>query len=170
MIHTPRLQVRRLEPADLPAFSELFADEDALKYYGDGVALSSQEAAEKLTFFSRHWDEHGFSLGAIVRKDSEEVVGFGGLALSWWGATPEVFLSFLIARAMWGQGFATELAEHAVRYGFVELGLQRITATVHPANTRALRVVERAGMRRTGYAEDIQRYHYEVCQQTAPAN
>jgi RimJ/RimL family protein N-acetyltransferase len=57
-----------------------------------------------------------------------------------------VEVSWRLARQFWGQGYATEAAREAVRFGFEELGLDEIVSMTVPANVRSRRVMERLGM------------------------
>jgi RimJ/RimL family protein N-acetyltransferase len=49
------------------------------------------------------------------------------------------------ARAL-GQGYATEAARAAIRFGFDELGLDRIVAVTLPMNHASRRVMENCGL------------------------
>ena len=53
-----------------------------------------------------------------------------------------------LARAHWGQGYATEAARAWLDMGFGALGLAEIVAFTVPANLRSLAVMRRLGMRR----------------------
>ena len=48
--------------------------------------------------------------------------------------------------AYWGRGFATEGAVASVRYGFEELGLERIISITLPENAASRRVMWKAGL------------------------
>jgi len=54
-------------------------------------------------------------------------------------------LAYGLRRDRWGRGYATEAAQACVRYGFDELGLERIVADVDPANVASVRVLEKCG-------------------------
>lgn len=56
----------------------------------------------------------------------------------------------------WGKGLATEAAQEAIRYGFEQVGLERIYVGADPPNEASFRVMERIGMtflRRTTVGE-----------------
>lgn len=53
----------------------------------------------------------------------------------------------------WRRGWATQAAREALEVGFGELGLDRIWAEAVTANTASVRVLERIGMRRTGFGD-----------------
>ena len=49
----------------------------------------------------------------------------------------------------WRQGYATEAARELLRFGFVDLHLQSITAGCHAKNSASARVLQKIGMRYT---------------------
>jgi Acetyltransferases, including N-acetylases of ribosomal proteins len=60
--------------------------------------------------------------------------------------TPAIEVGWRVAKEHWGQGFATEAARAAVRYGLNEVGLDEIVSFTTPANVRSWKVMERLGM------------------------
>lgn len=63
-------------------------------------------------------------------------------------------LGFGIAAKFWGLGYATEIALQAIRYGFSDLGLHRISADVAVENEASKRVLEKIGMTEEGTSRD----------------
>jgi [ribosomal protein S5]-alanine N-acetyltransferase len=59
-------------------------------------------------------------------------------------------LSCWIGVEWWGQGMATEVGHAVVRYGFEQLGLNRIVAYYMARNPASGRTLEKIGMRREG--------------------
>ncbi len=55
-------------------------------------------------------------------------------------------LGYRLARATWGQGYASEAVTATLNYGFNVLGLRRIVATIDPNNVASVRVAQKAGM------------------------
>ncbi|HEX2051272.1 MAG TPA: GNAT family protein [Actinomycetota bacterium] len=68
--------------------------------------------------------------------------------LSWCNAN----LGYYVARDHNGRGHATDAVRLAVTFAFRDAGLHRVQAGVMPANKPSLRVVDKAGFRREGYA------------------
>jgi RimJ/RimL family protein N-acetyltransferase len=94
-----------------------------------------------------HWEEHGWGLWAVEVPGVAPFVGFTGL----WPATqvlgwPSVEVGWRLARAHWGNGYATEAAGEALRFGFEDLGLEEIVSFTVPQNDRSRRVMERIGL------------------------
>ena len=59
-------------------------------------------------------------------------------------------IGYDLLKEYWGNGYMTEAVKAMINYGFEELGLMRIEATVEPANTASVRVLERAGFQLEG--------------------
>lgn len=159
MIETYRLQLRRFRPDDLDDLAALILDPDVMRYVGNGLPGTLEEADSALTSIIRHWETHGFGRWAAIDKQSGQFVGFGGLR-SLLG-TPEVVYHF--AKAWWGRGLATELARASLRYGFEEHRFGQIVAVAKPENTASIHVMEKIGMhyeKRTSY------YNIDVIQYT----
>jgi [ribosomal protein S5]-alanine N-acetyltransferase len=59
-------------------------------------------------------------------------------------------IGFWIGTDWWGKGYATEAAKRVIRYGFEELGLNRVYAHHMVRNPASGRVLEKSGMQREG--------------------
>lgn len=57
----------------------------------------------------------------------------------------EGVLAFYLARAYWGCGLATEAGRAFIDFGFGELNLSRIVATVEVGNEASIRVLNKLG-------------------------
>lgn len=156
-IETERLLLRMFRPGDLDELAALFRDPDVVRYVGDGKPVSREEAERALQSIIKHWQTHGFGRWAVVDKQTEKFIGFGGLR-SLFG-TPEVVYHF--AQAQWGKGFATELARAALRFGFEDRGFDRIVAITKPPNAASIHVMEKLGMH---FEKNTSYYDIEVVQ------
>jgi RimJ/RimL family protein N-acetyltransferase len=78
--------------------------------------------------------------------------------------TPEIELLYGISMPYWGMGLATEAARAAVRYGFEEVGLDRIVGIADRENIASRRVLEKIGMRLEQHTshEGRDETHYEI--------
>lgn len=100
----------------------------------------------------KYQEEHGLSMWAIIEKETGRVIGDCGLILVE-GKGPEIELTYDIAWDAWGKGYATEAGRECLRYGFEELGLDRIIAITYPSHAASRRVMEKCGMRYEGCRE-----------------
>ncbi|MGW7579230.1 GNAT family N-acetyltransferase [Streptomyces sp. NPDC054765] len=62
-------------------------------------------------------------------------------------------LSYILREDIWGNGYATEAAKHAVDFAVTTAGLERLEAMHHPDNPASGRVLAKAGFTRTGTAD-----------------
>ena len=58
----------------------------------------------------------------------------------------EVEVAYMIDKAFWGQGLATEAADGILKYGFEKLKLTHIICLMHPDNLASQRVAQKIGM------------------------
>jgi ribosomal-protein-alanine N-acetyltransferase len=59
-------------------------------------------------------------------------------------------MGYVLARAYWGQGYATEAAAVVLRFAREDLGLERVEATCRPGNAASQRVLVKIGMQQEG--------------------
>ena len=76
-----------------------------------------------------------------------EPIGFVGLShpTTLPPMAAEVEVGWRLARAHWGQGYATEAAAEAVRIAFEERRVPRLISIIDRDNARSLRVAEKLG-------------------------
>jgi RimJ/RimL family protein N-acetyltransferase/catechol 2,3-dioxygenase-like lactoylglutathione lyase family enzyme len=147
-LRTARLRLRALTAEDVAAFVPIISDPEVMRYTGgaradrDGVrdwlALRLERSAEV--------DE----LGAWTIELAGTVIGIGSLwpARQLPGRVPEI--GWMLARAHWRAGLATEAIRAVLHYGFRQLGLPAIFALIDPANTASLATATRLGFLNIG--------------------
>jgi RimJ/RimL family protein N-acetyltransferase len=147
VLETERLLFRSHRPEDLDAFCEIEADPDVRRFVGGQPR--TREAAERK--FRGHLKPAGrLGLRATVLKDSGAYVGYCGVYPHLGAAGPipgEGSLGFTLARACWGRGLGTEAAGAFLDFGFRELDLRRILASVQVGNMASTRILEKLGFR-----------------------
>lgn len=87
---------------------------------------------------------------AVVMADTAEFVGSVSLRL---GKKDSLIgdIGYCYSRQAWGKGYASEAAEAVIRFGFEQLGLQKVGATCDPFNFGSAKVLQKAGMKLEGY-------------------
>ena len=102
----------------------------------------------------RDWKRgSGFVLMVAERERPERFVGKIALNGILRGAMYGAYLGYWMAADQQGKGYVTEAIAAALDFGFGPAGLHRIQAAIMPRNDRSLRVIEKLGFRREGYAE-----------------
>jgi [ribosomal protein S5]-alanine N-acetyltransferase len=149
---TDRLLLRPCVADDLEALCGVFGDPQVMRFVGAGRApLGRSEVLASQDRVAAHWEEHGFGPLTVVDRASGRVLGEAGLQLLEEG--PDVELTYTLARAAWGRGYATEAAQAVLRWGFCGVRLPRIVAVAWPDNAASLRVMEKIGMAGVGERE-----------------
>jgi ribosomal-protein-alanine N-acetyltransferase len=145
-LQTERFLLRGLELTDGPRIEELASDYEIASTtmnvphpYPPGGALPFIEATQAAAAKGS-----GFTF-AITRKEDGLLVGVIGLV----GIHPDYKrgeLNYWVGRPYWGQGIATEAAKALLRFGFTELGLNKIFAAYMTRNPASAKVMAKLGM------------------------
>lgn len=143
---TKRLLLRPWSQADVDALHNLQSDPEVLKHQPDGPSPRGSERPT-LQQHLRSWRETGFGLWAVEHRETAAFIGAIGLKRE--GHWPDVELIWTLAPPYWGQGLATEGAEAAVEYGFVQRQLERLISVCMVGNIASERVMQKVGMART---------------------
>lgn len=147
-IETPRLRLRTWRAGDLDALARINEDPQTMRVVGAGLPLSREETERGLAALVGHWQVHGFGLWAVEERAGGRLIGRAGLWHPPGWSDPE--LAWLLHRAWWGQGLATEAGRAGLAYGFARRRMDRIIAIVHTANAASRRVADRLGMAAEG--------------------
>jgi ribosomal-protein-alanine N-acetyltransferase len=90
----------------------------------------------------------------ICLRDSEAIAGMVNIKEIIRGRYQGGTLSYAAFAPTAGRGYMSEGVGLALRFAFEELRLHRLEANIQPDNHASLRLVERLGFRREGYAPD----------------
>lgn len=153
VLESKRLSFRHHEAADLDSYCAMEMDPDVRRYVG-GYPRSREDAERKfregpLKSFSEGPSSDRLGLWAAILKPDGAYVGRCGLypRLSSGGeiVAGEAALAFYIARQFWGRGLATEAALAFVNFGWEELHLKRIVASVQQGNNASVHILQKLG-------------------------
>lgn len=140
MFTTPRLIIRNWKADDAQAFLLLTQDTGFTAYPITDYRQIDVRAAET-------WINTQKGKYAVLRKDSGELIGMGGLTPWILAAEHLVDITYRLKESAWGNGYGWELAEGLRDHGFQMLNLPQITATITPDNYRSKRIAEKLGLR-----------------------
>ncbi|MFC1419257.1 GNAT family N-acetyltransferase [Streptacidiphilus cavernicola] len=145
-LQTDRLTLRALGEEDIPAVHLACQDEQLQRY----VPVPSPYLYEHAESFVREaspagWrEETMLNLGAFTR-DGGDLVSSVGIALRQPRAEAVAEVGYWTAKQHRGNGYTTEAVIALCRWGFAELGLQRIEWLAITGNDSSWAVAERAG-------------------------
>jgi ribosomal-protein-alanine N-acetyltransferase len=148
---TSRLTLRPFTEADAEPLRRILNEDQVLRYFPRPDPPDLARVQRLIAGQLEHWDEHGLGWWAVDCRTTGELIGWNGL--QYLPETDEVEVAYLLGKAHWGQGLATEGALSSLRYGFGSLGLGSIVGIVHPGNIASRRVLEKIGMTLVDEAE-----------------
>lgn len=157
-ILTERLSLRRTKPSDVPA---LFA------FLGDAQAMRHTSHFETLRACRRHVAGHewqrrrlGCAPWTIRTRADDAIIGWGGLLEDPFDPGWGVELGYWFAPAVWGRGYASELAAASIIEARDRLRLLELRAFARPENVGSGRVLEKAGFVHERYVPELERNLY----------
>lgn len=145
-VTTERLVLRQWREQDFAPFAALNADPEVMAYFPEVLDRSQSDAMANRC--ASLISERGWGLWAVEERLSHCFIGFVGLHIPSYDLPfkPCVEIGWRLARTYWGQGYATEAAQAALRIGFRELALEQIVAFTTVENRRSRALMERLGM------------------------
>lgn len=150
VIETERLAMRYLRPDDLDDFHGLTSDPEINRYMDDGQPLSRENTERWIEISLANYEARGYGCFAVTPKGEDRMIGFAGFARP--ADRPGITeIIYAFSKVHWGKGYATEVARGLIEFGLTRGGLDRIEATVDPANDPSKRVLFKAGMTYDGH-------------------
>lgn len=143
---TNRLVIKAPSMTDFDDQFLLQSDPEVMKYVGTGPRC--EEKVKKVLQKSiDHYVKHGFSLGSVFEKSSNEFIGRAGLMYVDYDDTqPEVEIGYALLKQYWGRGYATEIAKALITWGFSNLNVTKLVGIARTENISSCQVLEKAGM------------------------
>ncbi len=152
-MQTRRLILRVASDADIAVMYErIFSDAEVMRHVFLGGEITTERAEnfmrEHFTFGDRR-----AGIGILTEKPSGNIIGFAGLFPCSALEDNDFEIGFVMARSAWGKGYATEIGEAQLAFGFAELDCQRLLGLVDPQNASSIHALTKLGMR---YLSDVQ--------------
>ncbi len=141
VLHTDRLVIRPFQDSDIDPLHAIFADHEAMRYFGPHATRVETERFVRGTMATRP----EISCDFVLEADGE-VIGKAGM----W-QNPEI--GFFIAPSMQRQGFAREALGAIIPHLFGAYDMPALTADVDPRNEASIRLLENLGFKETHRAE-----------------
>ena len=169
---TKRLALEPLTDKDAPDLVRIYQSDGVLRYFPSRPAAPPDEQLARAERFiagqQAHWAKYGYGNWGISEARSDDARRkdgsrprclIGWVGLQYLPELGQIEVGFLLERAAWGHGYATEAARAALADGFVRLGLAEIIALVHPENAASRRVIEKCGL---AYVDTLQLWGMEL--------
>ena len=154
LLSTRRLQLRQIGQHDVPALLPVFADADAMRWFGTDPVHDKEQMAQIVAVWQgwRQLPSPGTRWG-IARREGGPLLGTCGL-FAWNQGWRRATLGYELGRAAWGQGYMQEALQAVLGWGFDQMQLHRIDACIHPDNAASLKLARKLGFVEEGRLRD----------------
>lgn len=149
-LKSERVILREMEEKDWIDVHKYASQEKVCQYqpWGPNSEQESEEFVNQILIDVKK-DPRSRFVFAVVLDESTEMIGAGEINIrDYSNRVGEI--GYIVNPQYWGMGFATEVANLLIEYGFNDLNLHRIYATCDPRNIGSSKVLEKVGMIKEG--------------------
>jgi len=144
-IETPRLLLRKMKVTDAKDMFEYAKRSDVTRYLLWSPHPDLDHTREYLSFLQQQYKSGDFYDWAIILKEKNKMIGTCGFTtIDTVNNSAEI--GYVINPSYRNIGIATEAVTAVLRFGFSEMGFQRIEARYMAGNNASRRVMEKCGM------------------------
>jgi UDP-4-amino-4,6-dideoxy-N-acetyl-beta-L-altrosamine N-acetyltransferase len=144
-----RALLRPLALTDLRRCVKWFSDPEVIRFLGRNSPVTMAEEERWFRDYERRTDEQIFA----IEVEGDHIGNLGLHKIDRIHRKAEVGI-VIGEPTFWSKGYGTEAMRLALRYGFDDLGLNKVSLDVLETNVRAIRTYERLGFQREGLHRD----------------
>ena len=154
-----RVSIRPLRPSDAPDIYDNVKDKEVVKWTLNIPHPYPKDGALKFIRKSRYniKKRKSFAFGIVLKSTSNAIGVVELMRVDRENKNAE--LGYFLGKKYWRKGIITEAVGLAVKFGFEELKLHRIYASVFKTNIASSKVLEKAGFSLEGRMRQ-ERYRY----------
>ena len=156
----PRLQLRFLSPADVPALYRMYSDAEAMRYWS-----SAPWDSEQLADAYQAAAQAGYESGELLRMGIEVDGQLAGIVnlYSFNRQNRRCDIGYMLDRAFWGKGYMQEAMAAIIDYAFRVLRLHRIEADIDPRNAASAKLLKSLHFEHEGHLRERWIINGEIC-------
>jgi len=145
ILETARTNLCQLTLDDVPALTLIMSDPDVMYFsiWGPMDEEATRIFVEKTV---EAYKKDGFGKWAVIDKKTNRLIGYCGLYKESIDGAEHVELGYRLAKAYWGKGIGTEVAQAVCDYSFNVLKLEEVVSCIDKENIPSCRVAEKIGM------------------------
>ena len=156
-LKSQRLSLREFVEADWQSVHSYASDPEVFRYVEGGPLneQQSRDSVQRAIVNQRENPRFDFRLAVTLREEGR-VIGDARIRILDSNLHPayrllgQAYIGFYLNRHYWRKGYASEVAQVLLAFGFDQLRLHRIFAWCDAENLASARVLEKVGMRREG--------------------
>ncbi len=146
--------LRKLNKDDIDDMREYLTNKEVNKYLPDDAKMDNRaEIKEMIESVNQGFAEGNKIRWAIVDKENKKVIGDCGFyKIDSKNKSGEI--SYRLARPYWGKGIMSQVLNKMLYFGFEEIHLNRIEASVIPENKGSIYLLQKNGFIKEGVLRD----------------
>lgn len=152
-VATPRLRLRPLSDADVPALFAIFSHPEVMRYWSWPPYTTLDQARTMVQNIQEGYRSGEFLQLGIERRSDAVLLGTCTL-FSFSATSRRAEIGYALGRPYWGAGYMHEALTALVDYAFGALDLHRLEADIDPRNTASARTLVRLGFRYEGLGRE----------------
>ena len=149
-LESERVILQEIEKKDWSDIHKYASQSIVCQYqpWGPNTEIESKDFVEQVLEDAKE-DSRSRFVFVVIQKIDGRMIGSGEFNLrDQINKVGEI--AYIINPDHWGKGFATEVAQILIEFGFNEFNLHRIYATCDPGNVGSIKVLEKIGMTKEG--------------------
>lgn len=148
-LETERLLLRSIELTDVDDLFKILNDPDVAEHDYFYPVETKEQTLSFIERYQSEFDSNEEITWGIILKENQKLIGtccFGNFDKG----AERAEIGYALTKVQWGNGYATEAVNKILAYGFMNINLNRIEATITPGNDSSVRVLEKLGFQREG--------------------
>ena len=158
IVDTERCRIRETRPEDVEAFYQIYSEPSITRYMEGLYPEKEQERQYIREYIDKIYTFYGYGVWTVVERCSGKVIGRAGFSNREGFEDPE--LGFIIGVPWQRKGYAMEVCQGIIEYGWTALAFEQVQVLVEPGNLSSLNLCEKLGFQ---YQKDVflkeKRYH-----------
>lgn len=145
IMDTARCRIRETTPEDVEDFYHIYSHPSITKYMEGLYPEMEQEKQYVREYIEKIYTFYGYGVWTVVELSSGAVIGRADFSGREGFESPE--LGFLIGVPWQRKGYAQEVCEAVLDYGWAALEFEQVQVLVEPGNIPSLKLCEKLGFK-----------------------
>lgn len=146
-IETDRFILREFRFTDVDDFFEMDSDPEVHIFLGKNPSKTKEDIEKSIEWVKSQYLNNRIGRFAIEDKETREVVGWSGLKLEKHIRDFDYFdLGYRLKKKHWGKGIASETALASLKFGFLDLKLNKICGAAEDAHVVSNHILQKVGL------------------------
>lgn len=145
IVTTNRLVIREQTTEDIDALYEIYEDPEISRYTENLYSDKDEEYSYLVDYINNQYKYHEYGIWALVKKDTNELIGRAGLSLR--PGCDDLELGFVIGKKYQRNGYCYEACKAIIEYAYSELYADTIVSYTNEKNTPSVNLLKKLGFR-----------------------